>query len=269
MRHAKSEMVVYRAGNIGIERKVRAALRKLIEAPDTDFAAPWSDAKRKEVVNAIRYSEALNHWRKANATGYDEDRRITVDILKRAAKPTQESLDSFGALGIAEHPLEEDGQLIDHQKNPPVVFSAATEQSFSMISPVSCVQFRPDLQAELAHSDFLDGSKHLPSETAPPRDDRAHAVCHSCNVGDHVLGTGCVLDISEEHDPFARLGEPSAKFPCDARLPHTTLPGQQHVVARAHLSIKYPQLPYTVEEVSAAHPAASSRFQGSLLLSTQ
>ena len=170
MGNADPECIVDRPRDAILYRQ-RGAAGELVEARDAGFATPGSQAKRLEVVDTVRYSEALHHRHESDAAGHDEDRRVTAKTLKDAAQPAQEPLDPRGAISLAQHPLEEYGQLVHNEKNALVVFCAAQEQPFPFVSPVSGVQFRADFQAKLARSDFLNGSKRSLSHVAQPRHD--------------------------------------------------------------------------------------------------
>ena len=160
MRDADPERIVYRSGD-AIVHSQRGALRQPVETLDAGFAAPGAQTKRIKVVDTIGYAEPLHQRHESDAAGHDEDRRVIAKTLQHPAQPAEESLDTGSAILGAQHTLEENRQFVDHQENAFVVFRAATEQAFAMASPVPGVQSGPDLHANAARAEFLDGS-HCP-----------------------------------------------------------------------------------------------------------
>ena len=139
---------------------------------------------------------------------------------------------------------------------------ASPKQPFPVVSPVSSVQSSADFQTKAAHNDFLDGfgralrdSRH----SAQPRHDWPHRVGCASDVGDYVLWAGRVLDVGEQRNPSIGLLEPAPEFLDDAGLSHAPLAGQQYVVAVANALLQDPKFSAAVEEIIAAHPAASRR----------
>ena len=51
---------------------------ELVETGDADFSPPWSQTKGIQVVDAVRYSEALHYRHEPDAAGHDEDRGVTA-----------------------------------------------------------------------------------------------------------------------------------------------------------------------------------------------
>ena len=98
-----------------------------------------------------------------------------------------------------------------------------------------------------------------PGESA--RHQRTNWMGGSGDAGDHVLRTGGSMDVREEENPSLRLETP-AELLGDAGLAHTSLSGQQYVIAVPHSRLQHLKLGFAIEEVLTAYPATGGRSHG-------
>ena len=234
--------------------------RQTFETRDTGVTVPGSQAQGIEMVDAVRDAEPLHQGFEPDAAGNDEDQGIGAKPLNDTAQPTQELVDPLGAVVLTEHALEEYRQFVDDEEDRLVVPGTVADEPLTVVTPVAGAQTGANPDAKVECANLLDVLRepalHRGCEARRDRSDRMHRLC---DVGDHILCAGRALDIGEEEDPSLGL-EPSPKLSSDAGLSHAALAGQQCVVAGANPRIQNLQLGLAIEEVVAAHPAASGQF---------
>ena len=135
------------------------------------------------------------------------------------------------AVVVARYSNEKYRQFVDDQENRLVVSGAIFNQFFTGTSPVSGTQPTAEPYTKMACADFFDISGDPPLHLAEgARDERTNRMGRFGDIRNHVLRAGSSMDIGEQEDPSLGLESP-AEFLSHNGLAHTSLPGQQHVVA--------------------------------------
>ena len=229
--------------------------REALEAADTGFPVPRTHADRIEMVDSIGQTESAHEGLEADAAGHDHD-GAAAQPLKRSAQPAQKTVDPIRIVVAAAEALQEDRQFVDHQQHGAVVRRAPAKKILTMSPPTSGIQPGAELYAEIERAQLVDVLREpVPHGRCHALRDRANGVQHPRQIRNHVLGTGCTLDIDEQEEPAVSL-QASAEFLQEAGLAHAPLPGHQQVIPVANQSVNHAQFAVTVEEVIAADPAA-------------